>query len=145
MDVELRLSDLYTVVAIIIAAALAGFGVVGQRVTPVSESGEPRFLTWSDWRLLQAEQQWEAEASVLQNDVADMLVLLNSAPNPAAAQMLVERVENHTRTGQAALANARQAVYSAALKIRDWSVGVLDRESAIQSVQDAIALLQPGR
>lgn len=145
MDVELRLSDLYVTATIIVVAALAGFGVVGQRVTPVSESGEPRFLTWSDWRLLQAERQWEAEASVLQNDVADMLALLNSAPNPAAAQMLVERVENHTRTGQAALANARQAVYSAALGVRDWSVGVLDREAAFRSVQDAIALLQPSR
>lgn len=141
MDVELLLSDLYITATIIVVAALVGFGVVGQRVTPVSENGEPRFLTWSDWRLLQAERQREAEASVLQNDVADMLELLNRAPNPAAAQMLVERVENHTRTGQAVLANARQAVYSAALGVRDWSIGILDRESAFRSVQDAIVLL----
>lgn len=140
--IELRLNEFYAVLALIVMAALVGLGALGQRVTPLSETGEPRFLTWADWRLLQAERAYQAERSVLHDDVADMLELLNAKPNAVAAQMLLERVENHTRSGQASLATARAATLAAANSVRDWTSGVMDRESAVQAVMDALALLQ---
>ncbi|MCJ7434569.1 MAG: hypothetical protein MUO77_13875 [Anaerolineales bacterium] len=44
--------------------------------------------------------------------------------------------------GDPSLASARLALENAALNVRDWSTGTLDRDTAILSVQDALTLLQ---
>ena len=45
-------------------------------------------------------------------------------------------------SGDASLATARETLLIAALSVRDWSAGTLDRETAVLDVQNAFALLQ---
>jgi hypothetical protein len=57
-------------------------------------------------------------------------------------QFLIEQIARHTKEGDPSLASARLALENAALNVRDWSTGTLDRDAAILSVQDALPLLQ---
>jgi hypothetical protein len=98
-------------------------------------------LTWQDWRLLQAEQRYYTELDVLRTDVDQLVVMLESHPSPVAAQILAEQIAKHTKSGDASLAVARESVITAAIDVRDWAAGVLDRDTAIQSVQEAFGLV----
>ena len=121
---------------------LVGIGMIGERVTPVTEQGSPKLISWQDWRLLQAERIYHAELEVLQADAEQLATMLESHPSPVAAQILAERIAKHTKSGDASLAIARESLMIAALNVRDWAAGTIDRDSAVQSVQTAYRLLQ---
>ena len=127
--------------SVLIIAALVGMAQIGQNVTPM-DTGEPRLLGWSDWRLLQAERAYAKELSTLRVDAMQLATTLDLRPNPVATQLLIEQIARHTKEGNPTLAGARLALENAALNVRDWSTGTLDRDTAILSVQDALALLQ---
>ena len=129
------------IVAVILA--LIGMAAIGARVTPLNMDGSPKFLSWQDWRLLQAERAYHAELEVLQADVLQLATLLEARPSPVAAQILAERIARHTKSGDAALVTARETLLSAALHVRDWAAGTLDRDVAVRSVEYAFRLLQP--
>ena len=129
------------IVAVILA--LIGLAVIGARVTPLNADGSPKFISWQDWRLLQAERVYHAELVMLQDDAMQLATLLEARPSPVAAQILAERIAKHTKSGDAALATARETLLIAALNVRDWAAGTLDRELAVQSVEDVFGLLQP--
>ena len=99
------------------------------------------FFSWQDWRLLHAERAYQAELAVLQQDAAQLANMLEERPSPVAAQILAERIAKHTEAGDASLVAARETLLAAALNVRDWSAGTLDRDTAVQSVKDAFALL----
>jgi len=127
----------------ILIAAIVGMAAIGRGFTAVDNTNSPQVLSWSDWRMIQAQHAYDAELSVLRNDAVQVATLLDQQrPNPVAAQMLSDAVTRDTQSGDPSLTNARNALSSAALSVRDWSTGVLDRNSAIQSVQTAFALLQ---
>jgi len=121
---------------------LIGFAAIGARVTPLAADGSPKLMSWQDWRLLQAERSYHAELEVLQDDVLQLSAMLEERTNPVAAQILVERIIQHTKSGDAALAKAREMLLSAALNVRDWATGTLDRDTAVKSVEDTLGLLQ---
>lgn len=122
-------------------AALIGLGAIGARVTPLTADNSPKLLSWQDWRLLQAERAYQAELAVLQQDAAQLANMLEQRPSPVAAQILAERVTKHAATGDASLAAARESLLAAALDVRDWSAGTLDRDTAVQSVEETFSLL----
>ncbi len=128
------------VVAVILT--LLGLAAIGVRVTPLAADGSPKLMSWQDWRLLQAERSYHAELEVLQGDAKQLSAMLEARPNPVAAQILAERITQHTKSGDATLAKACEILLSAALNVRDWSAGTLDRDTAVQSVEDALGLLQ---
>jgi len=127
--------------AIVIIAALVGMALIGQNATPM-DTGTPRLLGWSDWQLLQAQRAYTKELSILRTDAMQLSQVLDLKPNPVTTQFLIEKIAQDTKEGDASLASARLALENAALNVRDWSTGTLDRDTAILSVQDALTLLQ---
>ena len=127
---------------VLIVAAVFGLAQVGRRVTRVDASGEASLLGWSDWRLLQAERAYADEMARLRVDATELVAMLEREPNPVAAQLLADRIARRTASGDASLATARLALANAAASVRNWAAGTLDRDSAILSVQEALALLQ---
>ncbi len=127
--------------AFLVIGALVGMAQIGQDVTPL-DSSVPRLLNWSDWRLLQAQRAYTEELSILRTDAMQLAQALEQKPNPVTTQFLIEKIAQHTKEGDPSLESARQALENAALNVRDWSTGTLDRDTAILSVQDALTLLQ---
>jgi hypothetical protein len=127
--------------AFLIIAALVGMAQIGQDVTPM-DTGEPRLLGWSDWRLFQAERAYTKELSILRTDAMQLSQVLDLKANPVTTQFLIEQIAQDTKEGDASLTSARLALENAALNVRDWSTGTLDRDTAILSVEDALTLLQ---
>ena len=127
---------------VLVVAVIFGLAQIGCQVTPVDASGEASLLGWSDWRLLQAERVYLDEMASLRVDATELVALLEREPNPVAAQLLADRIARRTASGDASLATARLALSAAAISVRSWAAGTLDRDSAILSVQDALALLQ---
>ncbi len=126
---------------VMLISALIGLGAIGARLTPLTADNSPKLLSWQDWRLLQAEHAYQAELVVLQQDATQLANMLEERPSPVAAQILAERITKHVETGDASLAAARESLLSAALDVRDWSAGTLDRDTAVQSVENAFSLL----
>ncbi len=129
------------VFALLIIAALVGMSQIGQNATPM-DTGVPRLLNWSDWRLLQAQRAYTMELSILRTDAMQLAQALEQKPNPVTTQFLIEKIAQHTKEGDPSLESARLALENAALNVRDWSTGTLDRDTAILSVQGALTLLQ---
>ena len=129
------------VFALLIIAALVGMSQIGQNATPM-DTGVPRLLTWSDWRLLQAQRAYTMELSILRTDAMQLAQALEQKPNPVTTQFLIEKISQHTKEGDPSLDSARLALENAALNVHDWSTGTLDRDTAILSVQGALTLLQ---
>ena len=116
---------------------------LGSSVTPVDTAGSPRLLSWSDWQFIQAERVHASELITLQSDAAQLTSALQNRPDPVVAQFIVNTVSHHVKDGtDPSLANARQMLQNAALDVRNWASGALDRNSAIESVQEAISLLK---
>ena len=137
--------EIYWVTALIVAviAVLVVFGWIGNGVTPMDSAGNPRLLSWSDWQLIKAERVHTEELSLLQDDATQLAATLQERPDPVAAQFLVNTISRHVQAGtDPSLADARQTLENASVDVRDWASGVLDRNTAIQSVQEAMALLQ---
>lgn len=132
-----------TLFASILVAAIIFMAALGRGFTAMDSAGQPQVLSWSDWRMLQAQRAYDAQLTILRHDALQVAALLDQQrPNPVVAQMLAETITRDTQGGDPSLANARAALSSAALSVRDWSSGVLDRNTAIQAVQTAFALLQ---
>ena len=129
------------VFAVLIIAALVGMAQIGQNATPI-ENDTPQLLRWSDWQMLQAQGRYTQELTFLRTYAMDLAQVLEQQPMPVSTQFLVEQIMRETKEGDPALANARLAVANAALNVRDWSTGTLDRDTAIQSVQALQPLLQ---
>lgn len=147
MELELDFCDntqcwqVATVVAVILA--LVGLAAIGGNVTPLNADGFPKVMSWSDWRLIQAEKIYYIELEVLQADAGQLADMLDSHPSPVAAQILTERISKHTASGDPSLAAAREALMVSALNVRDWAAGTLDRDTAVESLQTTYAFLQP--
>lgn len=127
--------------AVLVIAVLVGMAQIGQNATPM-DTGTPRLLGWADWYMLQAQGAYTKELTVLRKDAMDLAQALDLQPSPVATQFLVEQIMRDTKEGDPSLANARLALENAALNVRDWSTGTLDRDTAILSVQALQPLLQ---
>ena len=148
MEIELDLRNekahlWWGLVGLATILVLVGLGAIGSRTTPATADGSLRLLSWQDWRFMQAEHAYYAELDILQADVGQLAAMLEAHPSPVAAQILAEQIAKHTKSGDASLATARETLLSAALDVRDWAAGALDRDSAIQSVQQAYELINP--
>jgi hypothetical protein len=134
--------NVWMVVGILaIALLLFGLGKIGKPVTPY-EGSTARVMTLTDWKLIQAEEIYNAEIEILRSDVDSLVAALEAKSDPVRVSLLVKKISGDVTDGTPALATARQAVSQASLNVGDWSTGVQNREIAIASVQVAIALLQ---
>ena len=130
---------LLTVIAVILLVIFAG---IGHSDTATDNTGNPQILSWSDWRLRQAQQAYDAQLLVLRGDAMQLAATLNQRPEPVATQILFQTIASHTANGDPSLASARSALAAAALDVRNWSTGTVDQATAIQSLQTAFTLLK---
>ena len=142
MEITIGRNTVYIVLVCLVLLSLLGLGALGKLYTPVSVAGDTRLLTWDDWQLLKAERQYDAEREVLRSGADALAALLDQNPDPVAAQMLAQRITQHTVSGQAALQPARTALLQAAQDVASWTAGALDRDTAVASLQTATDLLK---
>jgi len=142
MEITIGRSTVYGSLVCLALLSLVGLGALGKLYTPVNAMGDVRLLTWDDWQLLKAERQYGAEREVLGSDAEALATLLDQNPDPVAAQMLAQRITQHTASGQAALQTARTALLQAAQDVASWTSGALDRDTAVASLQAATDLLK---
>jgi hypothetical protein len=144
IELDLRGEERYTwyaMAATLTVLVLVGLGYLGMPVTPYDGSS-PRALGWADWRFLQAEREYRRELDILRSYADQLSDAINTQPSPVAVQILAERVSRQTTSGDPALEAARTALDQAAMDVRNWSTGILDRDKALISLQLAIELLQ---
>ncbi len=134
----------WTALVLAILAVVVFLGWIGSGVTSMDQSGNPRVLSWSDWKFIEAEREHAKELSILQDDASQLALALEAQhADPVAAQFLVNTIAQHAKNANdPSLTDAREALQNASLDVRDWASGALDRNSAIQSLQQAMALLK---
>ena len=132
----------FALVLLVVVLIVVGLGILGRPVTPYTNTTQARVLTWSDWRFIQAEREYQKELAILRGYADQMITAINSQPNPVAVQLLSEQVIRQAEQGDPALGPAREALALAAIDLRNWSVGVLDRDTSLSSLQVAVELLK---
>ncbi len=142
MEISISRNTLYSTFVLVGLLALLGLASLGKSFTPTAEAGEARVMTWSDWQLTKAERRFQNEREILRADMNALAALLNTTPDPVAAQLLAQRIGRHTSAGEAVLQPARTALLQAAQDVASWSAGVLDRDTATTSLQAAATLLK---
>jgi hypothetical protein len=116
---------------------LIGLATLGYYTTPAGE----KVLTWDEWQVLQARRAYQSELRVLRQDTEILAGLLENTPDVVRAQLAIEQVTRDTASGQEALIDERQVLYEAALAVRDWAAGAVDRPEAEAILNTAIQIL----
>jgi len=139
MELELDFSKKWNLAAWLPALLLVlfGLGTLGYFTTPAGD----KVLTWTEWQVLQARRAYQSELKVLRMDAEILAVLLQDSPDVVRAQLAANQVAQDTSAGQEALADERQALYVAALLVRDWAAGTVDRPEAEAALSAAIQAL----
>ena len=146
MEIELSLgknSYWREMAAAILVVLLLCLGWLGWTVTHVEADGSAQVLTWTDYQLGKAEKAYQVERETLRGDADTLTGLLSksTSPSPVAVQVTANRILEHTSAGVSELTDARAALGTAAIVVRDWAVGTADKNAALQAVQSAISLL----
>ncbi len=139
MELELDFSKKWKLIAWLPALLLIlfGLGMLGYYTTPASD----KVLTWSEWQVLQARRSYQSELKMLRQDAEILAELLQGTPDIVRAQLTTDRIAQDTSTGQEALVDERQVLYDAALAVRDWAAGTIDRSEAEAALNTAIQTL----
>lgn len=140
MELELDFSKKWNLTAWLPALLLVlfGLGTLGYFSTPPGD----RLLTWTEWRVLQARRAYRAELHLLRQHAETLSALLGESPDVVRAQLAVEQVARDTADGQDALADEREALYQAALWVRDWAAGAAEKPDAETALAQAVLLLE---
>lgn len=137
---ELDLSEYrWPLIALAVILLLAGLGWLGYAYTPAGDKP----LTWTEWQVLKARSAYLDELGELQAAADTLAALLNAQPDPVRAQLAAESIQRLASEGQPALEYQREKLTLAAQAISDWAVGAVDRETARQSLDEAIQALSP--
>lgn len=135
---ELDLSTLRPLLVVLAAVLLlSGLGWLGHAYLPSGDG----LLTLSEWQVLKASRAYQKELQQLRRSAESLAELTNARPDPVRAQLLAENIERLASRGQPALAYPRERLTLAAQAVSDWSVGALDRDSAVQALTAAIQSL----
>jgi len=124
---------------------LAGLGWLGYAYTPAGD----RPLTWTEWQVLKARSAYLKELGELQAAADTLAGLLNAQsggvyrPDPVRAQLASESIQRLASEGQPALQYQREKLALAAQAVSDWAVGAIDRETALNTLDEAIQALSP--
>ena len=131
------------VLVAVILVTLVALGVLGWGVSKTDANGQAQILTWTDYQISKAEKAYLAELAVLRTDTDELAQLLAQTPepSPAAVQIKVNQVLADTVSGTPELAAARADLAATAGTVRDWSIGSVEKDQAILSIQALTQLL----
>ena len=138
MEIEIEwkgLSSLWIGAIVVVVVLL---GVLGWMVTP--EGG--RVLTWEEWQIYRARQEYRRELQDLQRACEEMAGLVNKPLDPLRVLTVTDRL-NRTleKQRQEALQPQREAVLNAVSALRGWAQGDR-RDTAVSALEQAIRLLE---
>jgi len=137
---ELDLSEYrWPLIALAAILLLAGLGWLGYAYTPAGDKP----LTWTEWQVLKARSAYLKELGELQAAADTLAALLNAQPDPVRAQLASESIQRLASEGQPALQYQREKLALAAQAVSDWAVGAIDRETALNALDEAIQALSP--
>lgn len=121
--------------AFLTLVVLAGLMLFGKAVTPPA----PGVLSWSEWQVRKLRIEYQQERQQLRQDLRDLAGLLADAqPDPARAQIIVQRVRRHLEEGSVeALADERELISLAAHSVLAWSSGMSPYNQAVDAVTSA--------
>ncbi len=138
MEIEIEWKGLSALWIGAIVAAVVLLGVLGRAVTP--EGG--RVLTWEEWQIYRARQEYRRELQELQQACDEMAELLNRPLDPLRVLTVTDRL-NRTleKQRQEALQPQREAVREAVSALRGWAQGDR-RDTAVSALEEAIRLLE---
>jgi hypothetical protein len=139
--IELPENSAWWAVGLVAVLLIIGLGALGKSVTPYYR-GEAAILSLSEYKVMREQRAYEAELSQMQQELDELVGLINERPNAVLAQMAAERIEVLFVEGEPALYLQRGLLIEAAYAVRDWSVGVTDRDTADQSLQAALDSVQ---
>ncbi len=133
MEIELDLSELQLDWWLpIVLGALLFFGFVGYWVTP----DDGRILTPQEWRVVQAERQYQRELTQLR-EYGRQLAQFLSTQDPVRVQLQVQRMmDKVSQMTSPALASQRRAFVNAANAVIAYQQGQASRDEAIAAVQE---------
>lgn len=133
--------NFYLVVAAVLLLVVAGLGWLGHGVTRVDSDGRAAVMSWTDYRVIQAEKAYVAERAKLRSAVEEIAQLLNKSASPVEAHIHLTRIEKSLGEGLPELAEARAAVLRAAESARANSLGKISIDEAAGAINHAAELL----
>jgi hypothetical protein len=131
------------VLVAVILVTLIALGVLGWSISKNDANGQAQILTWTDYQVSKAEKVYLAELEILRADTEALAQLLAQSPepSPAAVQIKVNQILADASSGTPELTEARAALANAAGLVRDWSIGSVEKDQAILSIQTLTQLL----
>jgi len=131
MEIEVELEGVRWLLASAFLLAVFFFGLIGYWVTP-QDGG---VLTWSEWQVFQAQRRFRREQALLQAEARRLSDLLTKERDPVRAQLTVRRLQKRLNEVQSpALAVPKARLLDAAQAVLDWTQGVGDYNTAVQSL-----------
>jgi len=139
--IEMPENSAWWIVGVFAVILLFGLGALGKSVTPYY-GGQAAVLSLSEYQVMRAQRAYDLELSQMQQDLDELVDLINNRPNAVLAQMAAERIEIAYADGEPALYVQRQLLIDAGYWVRDWAVGVTDRDTALEYLQAALDSVQ---
>jgi len=131
MEIEVSPEKFWFTAALFLIFSLVGLWFLGNAVTPQ----EMTFLSWQEWKIYQGQLCLSQEKALLQAAIGDLENLLLYSPDPVRAQFVVHQIKDLSGTFQS---QSLQPIYAelltASQAVQDWSIGMLDWQSANTSV-----------
>ncbi len=129
------------VITAVVLLVLVGLGWIGSSVSTTGADGRAAVLTWTEYRVSQAEKAYRTEREQLRSAVDGLAQLLDKNASPVEAQIHTTRIEDSLGDGLPELADARAAVQFAAQAVRDCSLGKIPPADAADAIDYAASLL----
>jgi hypothetical protein len=131
MELELSLPKHLSFSLLIGLAFLLAVFLLGTAGKPITPDGS-RLLTWSDWKVFNNRRAYQRELLQIQTQVVALTSLLEEEPDAVRAQLLSEAILN--LDGLAVLDYQRELLRQAAAAVRDWSVGAVEKQAALDQL-----------
>lgn len=144
MEIEFKAPEehyFYLVIAAVVLFVLVGLGWLGKSVTRLGPDGQGVVMSWTDYRVIQAEKAYVAERAKLRSAVDEIAQLFNADASPVEAQIHLARIEKSLEGGLPELADARAAVAQAVNAVRACSLGKVSHEEAAGVIRYAADIL----
>jgi hypothetical protein len=138
LEIKLSRKAFWWILAGAILLALVGLGVLGNFYTPELA----RVIWWTDWTEWKVERQHRKELAQMQKDLGELADILQDRPDPVRAELAAARMEQRHASGLGLLEGQRKVAIAAAQAVRDWAAGYEKYNVAVQTVNQAIEILE---
>lgn len=136
-DVDLAIWGLLAI--LIILASI--FTLVGAQVTPENNS----VLTYTKWQNRKLAAAADEELAHYQDYLTQLETMVAEEPDPIQASLLQAKIIKQYEAATVYLPNYRDALLQAAQDIKDWSMGIVEKQQIENSLLFAHSLIEAGQ